>query len=400
MRRVALPMALPVVVLALLAPMGARADGAAAVSPYLFFDGSGAMHLSWRSGLAQDDGVVQLFLAERPLPSLQAELVGDLFRARLPSSCDDDGRQLSYRVAGMRAPVVIRRPPCAGKPSDVRFSFVTDTQQDAALSGRFAKRVASRGADFVLHGGDVVQVGGSEDQWRDIMNELSSFAGSVPLVTAAGNHEYIFDSEGELLAKYLGLKDESTWYRFSSGPVDVFVLNSCYAFDREKRTAQVIWLREELERAAKERPDAWKLVLFHHPPYSLGVGHSSWFWKREYEVMRRYYVPAFEELGVDLVLSGHTHLYERSLKDGVHYVVGGAAGGIMGWFGGVNPYSQLSKQVRTVSHVEASARRLELVTESLDGAVVDRLLLERPAALRVAGESEGATAIPDRRMSR
>lgn len=399
MRRVHPAVALPVVVLTLLVSTGARAADAAAVSPYLFFDASGAMHLSWRSGLPQDDGAVQLFEGEQPLPSLKAELIGDLFRARLPSSCDD-GSALSYRVAGMKKPVTIRRPPCAGKAGEVRFSFVTDTQQDAALSGRFARRVASRGADFVLHGGDVVQVGGSEEQWSDILNELSSFAGSVPLVTAAGNHEYIFDSEGELLAKYLGLKDERSWYRFSSGPVDVFVLNSCYAFDRDRRTAQVVWLRGELERSTRERPEAWRLVLFHHPPYSLGVGHSPWFWKREYEVMRRYYVPAFEELGVDLVLSGHTHLYERSLKEGVHYVVGGAAGGIMGWFGGENPYSQLSKQVRTVSHIEANPRRLKLVTESLDGAVVDRLLLERPAALRVANEGEGATAIPDRRLTR
>ena len=66
---------------------------------------------------------------------------------------------------------------------------------------------------------------------------------------------------------------------------------------------------------------AWKVVALHHPPYSAGYQGSD-------EAARAAFTPLFERYGVQLVLSGHDHDYQRSEAiDGVTYVVTGAAAG-------------------------------------------------------------------------
>jgi hypothetical protein len=62
-------------------------------------------------------------------------------------------------------------------------------------------------------------------------------------------------------------------------------------------------------------------VLLHHPPYSAGYQGSS-------QEAREAFVPLFERYGVQLVVSGHDHDYQRSVPlHGVTYVVSGAAAG-------------------------------------------------------------------------
>lgn len=70
--------------------------------------------------------------------------------------------------------------------------------------------------------------------------------------------------------------------------------------------AQVTWLKKDL--AANTKP--WVIVCFHHPPYTMG-GHNS---DKEDELVkiRENFIPILERFGVDLVLNGHSHDYERS----------------------------------------------------------------------------------------
>jgi len=80
---------------------------------------------------------------------------------------------------------------------------------------------------------------------------------------------------------------------------------------------QYAWLEPTLAESTAE----WKVVAIHHPPYSAGYQGSS------VDVCDRF-LPLFERYGVELVLSGHDHDYQRSnVINGVTYVVtGGAAG--------------------------------------------------------------------------
>jgi len=76
-------------------------------------------------------------------------------------------------------------------------------------------------------------------------------------------------------------------------------------------TAMANWLRNDLENAAQD----WTIVFFHHPPYTKGSHDSDA--EQDLVQIRQNLVPILEHYGVDIVLSGHSHCYERSfLLDG------------------------------------------------------------------------------------
>jgi 3',5'-cyclic AMP phosphodiesterase CpdA len=76
-----------------------------------------------------------------------------------------------------------------------------------------------------------------------------------------------------------------------------------------------------LEKTLASTTAPWKIVALHHPPYSAGYQGSS-------VDIRDRYSPVFERYGVQLVLSGHDHDYQRSVPiGGVTYIVSGAAAG-------------------------------------------------------------------------
>lgn len=66
------------------------------------------------------------------------------------------------------------------------------------------------------------------------------------------------------------------------------------------------WLRDDLTANTLQ----WVVVYFHHPPYSKGSHNSDA--STELIDMRQNIIPLLEQHGVDLVMSGHSHSYERS----------------------------------------------------------------------------------------
>ena len=76
------------------------------------------------------------------------------------------------------------------------------------------------------------------------------------------------------------------------------------------------WLIQDLQ--ANTKP--WTIVYFHQPPYTDGSHESTAFYEVFMRAMRQNYTPILEQYGVDLVICGHTHVYERSfLVKGAYY---------------------------------------------------------------------------------
>jgi hypothetical protein len=125
-----------------------------------------------------------------------------------------------------------------------------------------------------------------------------------------GNHDYLV-SRGRYELGLLGMP--GSYYTRKLGDAQLFFLDS-----NSVSAGQTAWLERQLAASSA----IWKIAVFHHPAYSCG-GHSG-----SAEVIRRW-VPLFELYGVQLVLSGHDHNYQRfASQSGVTYVVhgGGAAG--------------------------------------------------------------------------
>jgi Calcineurin-like phosphoesterase len=123
-----------------------------------------------------------------------------------------------------------------------------------------------------------------------------------------GNHDLRVDG-GRY--EFDALRMPAKHYERSRPGLDLFVLNSNSVGDR-----QTAWLERRLAASTAR----WKIVSFHHPAYTCG-GYLS-----NPAVVSRW-VPLFRKYGVQLVLSGHDHDYQRFARShGVTYVVHGGGG--------------------------------------------------------------------------
>jgi hypothetical protein len=102
------------------------------------------------------------------------------------------------------------------------------------------------------------------------------------------------------------------YYSFNWGDTHFICLDS-EGSDRSPGGAMLTWLANDL--SANVRP--WVIAFWHHPPYSKGSHDSDT--ETALVEMRQYALPVLEAGGVDLVLCGHSHAYERSFLIDGHY---------------------------------------------------------------------------------
>jgi 3',5'-cyclic AMP phosphodiesterase CpdA len=129
----------------------------------------------------------------------------------------------------------------------------------------------------------------------------------VKFYAALGNH----DEQTNRFYKPWNMGGER-YYTYTKKNVRFFVLDSDYIDPK-----QLDWLTQQL----KGSTDEWKIAYFHHPLYSSAGRHGS-----ETD-LRLVLEPLFVKYGVNVVFSGHDHIYERvKPQKGIYYFVSGSAG--------------------------------------------------------------------------
>ena len=310
-------------------------------------------------------------------------------------------REYTYRVGTghpgeWSEPATFWTAPAPDSP--VTFLHVTDPQSRvrkhfalwAALLAR--ARADQPNARFVLVTGDLVDQGYVQEQWDLFFETAQADLSALPIAPAIGNHDVIRDETAEHFKAHFHLPRngpegmEEEVYSFEYGPVHVAVL------DTERELAlQAEWLRADM--ADVELP--WKVVALHRGPY--GSQYDS-------DHVRRALGPAFDELGIDLVLAGHDHAYVRShpMSGGARveegrgpvYVVAGSAGPKFY----PRTFREWQKRVvdqETQIYVAASVTpdKLWLRAFTIDGMLVDNLTLRKAAA--PPPEVAGLVAVAD-----
>jgi hypothetical protein len=140
-----------------------------------------------------------------------------------------------------------------------------------------------------------------EDVYRPLLDQ------KVKFYAALGNH----DESNQRFYEFFNMEGQE-YYRFKKGNVSFYALNSNY-MDKK----QVDWLKDKLATDTA----AWKIAFFHHPPYSSGGKHGS------DTKLREIVEPLFLQHGVNVVLAGHEHFYERiKPQKGIHYFISGSGG--------------------------------------------------------------------------
>jgi len=220
--------------------------------------------------------------------------------------------------------------------------------------------------------GDISYYGSIADRYQEVYLEPLGplLDAGVAFELAVGNHEleYVPSSEAnqEIVRRIEEVGTEGAFYSFVHGPVEFFMIDSSTPqVTGAAGPEQIEWLREAL--AASTAP--WKVAALHHPPYSSGGRGSS------IEV-REALEPLFVEFGVDLVLTGHDHHYERTIPiDGVVYVVSGAGSKLRK--AGTSDFTAIAHNRLQFMIGEATPDTLHMQAIGVDGVIIDDFTLVR-----------------------
>ncbi len=181
-------------------------------------------------------------------------------------------------------------------------------------------------ADVLLMLGDNAYNDGTDPEYQRAVFDMypATLANSV-LWSTLGNHDgHSADSATQSGPYYaihtLPAAGESggvpsgteAYYSFDYGDIHFVCLDS-YETDRSPEAAMAAWLESDLAATSQE----WIIVFWHHPPYSKGSHDSDT--ELPLVEMRENFLPILDRYGVDLMLSGHSHSYERSMLIHGHY---------------------------------------------------------------------------------
>ena len=222
-----------------------------------------------------------------------------------------------YSVEGMTSPVGFRTAPRGDAHATTRFAVLGDSGTGSFYQRAVSAMLQTVPYQFVLHLGDLAYESGTRSELQSYFFDIyPALTRSFPVYPVAGNHDYRTEAAAPLLEAF-SLPDNAPrtrserFYSFDWGQAH-FVGLDTEAMDAE----QVTWLDNDL--AANDRP--WTIVYGHRPLYSSGESGGD-------AGLRATLGPIFQRYGVQLVLAGHEHDYERTWPiDGVTYVVSGGGG--------------------------------------------------------------------------
>ena len=254
---------------------------------------------------------------------------------------------------------------------DEPFSFMaygdnrTNLDAHSDLVSRMQSHAEQEGARFFINTGDLTTRGAVWDEWQyEFFEPALSMLAYFPLYATLGNHEGNHESYYE----YFDLPGNESWYQFNYGGVDFFSLNS--NTNLVTGSPQHTWLRQALADSRAR----WKIVFFHHPPFSCVPVR-----KPGNPVVREHVVPLLEEFGVDLVILGHGHLYGRSVPvNGVVYVITGG-GGASTYPAEPDEINEICVQVHHYCILRVSEEALQLEAITIDGDLLDSFTLPHEA---------------------
>jgi len=222
------------------------------------------------------------------------------------------------------------------------FLYLTDPQYASSAGADVFNNLMTKALEidddirFSVFSGDVVDRGGDLSQW-DILFQKSNLK-NMPISVIPGNHEYYDDSTTPVFfdATYfngfynnpdngaIGVENSSYYFKYNN--VLVVGLDSEAAVTPSLMTAQKEWFSNVMEN--------------NHAQYIVVFQHRSFYGSQYASVsptQRMHWQPLFDKYGVDIVLSGHDHVYTRTVsiydgvasnvdKQGTVYLIGGSAG--------------------------------------------------------------------------
>jgi hypothetical protein len=214
----------------------------------------------------------------------------------------------------------------------------------------------------------------------------------VPFFAAPGNHEYLTNSAAPYLAgqaapdSVVPQQDTGRYYSFDWGDAH-FVSIDSNLLPGAAAARMLSWMDADLAATTKY----WKIVFLHHPPYPTGAHLGDPICVLAQQNVN----PVAERHGVQLVLAGHEHGYERSFplvagqvpdpsRPSTTYLITGGGGASLETVGSL---AQCALSVSTWNYlrVDVAGTSLTVTATGLNGVAIDRVTLAPPPAIAAGG---------------
>lgn len=249
---------------------------------------------------------------------------------------------------------------CSGEGgSSGLIAVYGDSRTNHNIHRKIAYAISSASPIAVFHTGDMVHQGAQADQWDLFVDIISPITRQgIPFYPALGNHDYPV----AIFLNLFNLPNNEEWYSVDIGNIHFIILNNYESY--LSGSPQYLWLENDLQNVPAGT--SFTVVLFHVPPYNTGR-HMG-----EQPELRTDLVPLFELYHVDLVLNGHDHNYEKTLHNGIYYIVTGGGGAPLYEQAGADPESLVF--IRQYHYCLLVPREDALTVEAYD---LDNNLMDR-----------------------
>ena len=264
------------------------------------------------------------------------------------------------------------------KKKTFEFAVLGDTQSpsDLSLFNSILSDLNKKDLAFMIHVGDLIDESAKFNQWNDVLSTIGQHENiaSTDLVAALGNHEYMGDADGHLAKSIFNAPengpdvDKGGTYSVDYNNIHISVLG--YTDDRKILDQQLEWLKQDMNKSKQP----WKILVAHKPPYYTNPFGGN-------AIMKEKLPPIADELGIDIVFSGHDHSYGRTkqLKNGQEdpngtvYVVAGTTG--QKHYDAVTDekFAYVNMEKIAVSmHAQVDKNQITFNTITSDGKVIDQ----------------------------
>ncbi|MCO6358044.1 hypothetical protein GBO34_18725 [Roseivirga pacifica] len=235
-----------------------------------------------------------------------------------------------YRIVQdeMISPVYIF--PQNERSQNQQFMVWADSQSGWKVFDRIMRMSNQYLPHFSIGAGDLVGQGDDELEYLRLLRSMHR--GGYIHYPVPGNHDYdgyYEDLRPNNYSKYLGLPNQQNYFAWKEGDLAFIALdlNETFPVGLPNNSGQYRWFMEQIQSEAWTSAK-WRFLISHHPPYSQG-----WPGYHGEISLREVLEPLYEEAKIDMVIAGHTHDYERLIKNYgaqqiAFVVVGGAGGGL------------------------------------------------------------------------
>lgn len=258
---------------------------------------------------------------------------------------------------------------------DIPFTFGAygDTRTNPVIAQKISNLIKGRNPTFVLFTGDFTVDGTVYANWSEqFFTPAANLIADITLFPVWGNHE------GNPPNNYYKLFSPPTnagsedWYSFNYSNAHFVGINTFKPFN--PGSAQYNWLSNDLANAHKD----WIFVMNHQCPYTSGSHYGD----AELPDVRTHLVPLFEKYKVAIAFFGHDHLYERSIKDNITYIITGGGGAPLYFpMPGANSYSKVALQMYNYCITSVNGSSVTFTAYNDSNSQIDSFTLKKVSQL-------------------